>query len=291
MKNIRIYGEIGSAINAAEVVQAITDAEGEPIEMHINSLGGSVFDGYAIAAAVQRHGQVTAIIDGIAASIAAYIAANAARVIMASGAMYMIHLPEASTEGTAEDHRRAADLLDKITGELVSLFSTRTSREPGELQELLKAETWFTAAEALEMGLIDAIEGRADITPTPDGRALNFGKTYQIAAIAKQAPAAGKQTETATDKTTLDPQNASERKFSPIATASRYDALYDRLTAAAAHDDRIAYALRKADEEMRDAAAAQDAGIGYIPPYWFASESKSGTREQTPPGFTSHPRD
>lgn len=293
MKNIQIYGEIGGIVKAAEVVQAIQDAEGEPLEMHLNSLGGNVFDGYAIASAVKRHGQVTAFIDGIAASIAAYIAASAARVVMASGSMFMIHLPEASTEGTAAEHRKNADLLDKITAELVSLFSTKTSLEPARVEELLNAETWYTAAEALDAGLIDAIEGRADITPTADRRALNFGKTYQIAAIARQIPPESTQADGSQAKTTLPPTDAAERKIEAAARRTRIGQLYDYLQKAAAHDERIADALAAVEEEEIAAAAAQDCGTWTAKGTWGAYfDFKQPRKEQpeTPRGFTTYPR-
>lgn len=246
MKRLDIYGDIGSPDVDARALSQEIAATGEPIELHINSMGGSVFDGYAIAAAVQRHGQVTAIIDGVAASIAAYIAANAARVVMTSGALMMIHQPAAASEGTADDHRDTAAVLDKIQDELISVFAKRLQKKKEEAAALLRAETWYSAEEAVAAGLADAIEGRAAIGTADDGRALNFGGKYKIVAIAKDIPKPDTRSKKPVDARPVDPLDkakASGLSTAYIDTRPLTDLLRDKT------DLRIAYnsCLRAAD--------------------------------------------
>ena len=77
---LRIYGDIGQAWDAEEsndaksVVESLQKLSG-PIDVRINSFGGSVADGLAIFNALRRHqGSVTTHIDGVAYSIASLIA-------------------------------------------------------------------------------------------------------------------------------------------------------------------------------------------------------------------------
>ena len=77
---IDIYGPIGkwswddTAVSAKDVMDAVGQANGKPITLHVNSEGGSVFDGFAIYTVLRDcPSEVTAYIDGLAASAASYV--------------------------------------------------------------------------------------------------------------------------------------------------------------------------------------------------------------------------
>ena len=78
-------------ISASEVVKQIAGLKDSAIHLRINSPGGDVFDGRAIASAIAQHGNVTAWIDGLAASAATYVATAAKTVNIAEGAFFMVH--------------------------------------------------------------------------------------------------------------------------------------------------------------------------------------------------------
>ena len=120
----------------------------------LNSPGGSVFDAVAIHNALSRHaGTVTVWIDGIAASAASYIAMAGDEIVMPENAFLMIHDPSGLVMGTAADMRDMAGTLDKIAASMMRGYAARSGKPEDEIAALMSAETWLTAAEALDAGL------------------------------------------------------------------------------------------------------------------------------------------
>ena len=128
------------------------------IHLRINSPGGSVFAARAMEQALRDHkGTVIVHIDGLAASAATFIAMAGDEVIMAKGAMFMIHKAWTGMWGNANDLRKEADLLDKIDGTLAETYASKTGKELAQVANWMADETWFTAAEALEHGFATSI--------------------------------------------------------------------------------------------------------------------------------------
>lgn len=128
-----------------------------PVTLRINSPGGCVSEGFAIINAMQRHGQVSVEIDGIAASIASAIAVSGRRVSIAENALLMIHAPWMFTEGNADELRRNADTLDKFGDQLRDIYIRKSGASKATVERWMAGETWFTADEALTAGLVDEI--------------------------------------------------------------------------------------------------------------------------------------
>lgn len=127
------------------------------LNLRINSPGGSVFDGVAIYNILDRFpGRIEVDVDGVAASIASVIAMAGDEIRMASNALMMIHDPMGYTQGGAEDMRQTADLLDQIKGIIVDTYARRTKNEASVLGKMMTAETWMTAADALNLGFADS---------------------------------------------------------------------------------------------------------------------------------------
>ncbi|WP_412509216.1 head maturation protease, ClpP-related [Roseovarius sp. SYSU LYC5161] len=153
---VLIYDEIGaygvSAKGFLAELGALTDDAA--IDLRLNSPGGSVFDAVAIHNALSRHaGPVTVWIDGIAASAASYIAMAGDEIVMPENAFLMIHDPSGLVMGTAAEMREMAGTLDKIGASMTRGYASRSGKPEAEIAALLAAETWFDAAEALEVGL------------------------------------------------------------------------------------------------------------------------------------------
>jgi ATP-dependent protease ClpP protease subunit len=128
--------------------------DGVPVDLRLNSPGGSVFDAVAIYNALQRHdGTITVWIDGVAASAASYVAMAGDEIVMPANAFLMIHDPSGLVMGTAADMREMADTMDKIAGGMVRGYAARSGRTEEEIAALMAAETWFDAEAALEAGL------------------------------------------------------------------------------------------------------------------------------------------
>lgn len=161
MLDIDVYGGIGDefdegGVTAVSFVRALRDADGEDVTIHINSSGGSVFDANTMAEALRGYkGHTTASIEGLAASAASYFALTADDVVINPSALMMIHNPWDFAVGDAEDMRKKADMLDKARSTISAQYARKTGRTVDEIEELMDAETWFTAQEAVEFGLVD----------------------------------------------------------------------------------------------------------------------------------------
>lgn len=161
MLDIDVYGGIGDkfdedGVTAVSFVRALRDADGEDVTIHINSSGGSVFDANTMAEALRGYkGHTTASIEGLAASAASYFALTADDVVINPSALMMIHNPWDFAVGDAEDMRKKADMLDKARSTISAQYARKTGRTVDEIEGLMDAETWFTAQEAVEFGLVD----------------------------------------------------------------------------------------------------------------------------------------
>ena len=147
-------------VGARQFVDAITGATGS-ISLHINSPGGDVFEARTMVSALQaaraRGVKVTTYVDGLAASAASYVALASDEVVMAEGALLMVHCAWALTVGNSADMISMADLLDKIDQTIAADYSKKTGKPMPEMLALMEAETWLDANEALDLGFADRI--------------------------------------------------------------------------------------------------------------------------------------
>lgn len=159
MAEILIYDEIGGfgVRSAAFIAQLSAIPAGEDVTVRINSPGGEITEGVAIAGAIARRGGVTVAIDALCASIATVIACAGARVIMADGALFMIHNATWFAGGDADDLREAAATLEKFEEAAISAYERKTKLSRERIKTMMDAETWLTAQEALALGFVDEI--------------------------------------------------------------------------------------------------------------------------------------
>jgi len=157
---VYVYDEIGYfGVIAEDFVKEINAITAETIHIRFNTPGGSVFDGTAMYNVIRNHKSKTiAHIDGLAASISSVIALGADEVQMADNAFLMIHEPWSIVIGDSETMREEADLLDKVGSTIVNTYVSKTGASAEKMKELMLAETWMSADEALELGFIDGIE-------------------------------------------------------------------------------------------------------------------------------------
>lgn len=140
--------------------------EVDTINLHINSPGGSVFDGIAIyQMLVQHKAKINVYIDGLAASIASVIAMAGDNIYIPKNAMLMVHNPWTMAVGNASELRKQADDLDKIGQSMQESYLSKTSGKLDQetLQKLLDDETWLSADDAVTYGFADEVleENRA----------------------------------------------------------------------------------------------------------------------------------
>lgn len=168
---VMIYGTIGGGgwfdeggVTAVQMSNILRDITSANIHVRINSGGGDVFEGVAIHTLLARHpATVTTFIDGIAASAASFIAMAGDKVVSARNAMMMIHDGMTGTYGNPKTHRRAADLLDKVSDNIADMYAMRAGGTADEWRALMSVNeedgTWYTGTEAVEAGLVDELVG------------------------------------------------------------------------------------------------------------------------------------
>jgi ATP-dependent protease ClpP protease subunit len=157
-----IYDEIGYFGQTAKgLADDLRELDTDELDVHLNSPGGDIFDGLAIYQALKDHkAKVTIRVDGLAASIASVIMMAADRIVMAPKASVMIHDGWSVACGNAADLRKLADLLDKQSEIIASVYADRSGQPADFWRDRMRDETWYNADEALAAGLVDEIEGQ-----------------------------------------------------------------------------------------------------------------------------------
>lgn len=142
-----------------ETINALKDLPlDEQIELHINSPGGSVFDGFTLYNRLRQiDNQVTVHIDGMAGSIASVIAMAGDRVLISEAGSIMIHNSSIQTGGNKETLEKSAEVLQSIDELLIRIYQNKTGLRKREIIKLMQEEAVIFAKEALEMGFVDEI--------------------------------------------------------------------------------------------------------------------------------------
>jgi len=156
---LHLTGYIGEDVTEQQVLQqleALPDAE--QIEVFINSAGGSVPVGNAIAHLLRSHpAPKTAYIVGSCASMATLIALSCQRIVMDGLAEWMVHLPTTTATGRSDQLADAARISEEMERQFVQLYVQRTGMPEANMLALLRAERWLPARRAQELGFVDEV--------------------------------------------------------------------------------------------------------------------------------------
>ena len=173
---IRLYDSVDSwggwwGLSAEELADAVDalPSEVSEIRLLINSPGGDVFDGLAMMNILRAHpARVVAVVQGLAASAASFIAVGADELVMNPGAMLMIHDASTGVYGWADDLREVADLLDKISDNIAGIYASKAGGTVTDWRDQMRSEAWYTADEAITAKLADSVGVNAGDAPAID---------------------------------------------------------------------------------------------------------------------------
>jgi ATP-dependent Clp endopeptidase proteolytic subunit ClpP len=172
--SLRLYDPIDSwggdwgvsAREFGEVLDALPDDTKE-IRLLINSPGGEVWDGLAILNQLRSHpARFVAVVEGIAASAASFIAAGADELVMLRNSELFVHNAWGYAMGDAEVMREIATDLERLDRNIASVYAEKSGRPIDEWLALMGKDSFLSAEEAVEAGLADRIEGVADPAAT-----------------------------------------------------------------------------------------------------------------------------
>lgn len=171
-----IYGDITSIkwfendVCVYDLAKEIGDLNGKALTVRINSYGGEVAEGLAIYNLLKSYaGEVTTICDGFACSAASVVFMAGAKRIMPRSSLLMIHNAWTRASGDADDLRKAADDLEKITQPSVEIYTSVSNLDADEIKSMMDAETWIDADEALDYGFATEISEKAAMQSLEDG--------------------------------------------------------------------------------------------------------------------------
>lgn len=160
---IYLYDEIGGyGVDAHSFLAELNEIDAEQITLHINSVGGEVFEGMAIYQALRDHpAKVNVKVDALAASIASVIAMAGDHITMAANAQMMIHDGHVQTSGNAAELTRMVDMLERCSDNIASVYAERCGGEVGLWRDAMRVESWYSAEEAVAAGLADEVAPKA----------------------------------------------------------------------------------------------------------------------------------
>ncbi len=182
------YGEWWG-MSAKELAQALDElpAHVSSIDLLINSPGGDAFDGLAMVNVLRAHpAKVRAVVQGLAASAASFIACAADECLMAPNSTLMIHDAWGVCMGNADDMLAFGAVLDQLSGNLAEIYAAKTGGTVDDMRSAMKAETWYTAAEAVAAGLADAIDTIPEPVANDKAPAMAAPSFLEIAANANR---------------------------------------------------------------------------------------------------------
>ena len=188
--DVYIFDEIGESfwfggVSASSFIQQLQSIDTAQINLHVNSPGGNFFDGVAIMNSLRNHpSKVVVHVDGLAASAASVVAMAGDEVVMSLGSQMMVHDAGGSAMGNSETMQEMVAVLEKSSDSMAAIYADRAGGSVDDWREAMKAETWYTAQEAVDAGLAD----RVDKSSQADDIAAKFDLTVYAHAGRSAAP-------------------------------------------------------------------------------------------------------
>lgn len=221
---IYVYDEIGGwGVQAGEFASALNGlGDVKSLTVRINSPGGDYFDGVAIHNMLSQHkAKVNVVIDGLAASAATIVAMAGDTIKIGTGGQMMIHDALVATVGNAQDLREMADNLDRTSEDIAAMYARRAGGTATEWRDRMRAETRYSAEEAVESGLADEVidkcgKDKPSSAVTDDLPRLDLAKVIQDASVEPEPVITAELFRAAVDLARL---NAPASTFKPPAPA------------------------------------------------------------------------
>lgn len=196
MKTFAIYGTIIDTENERTGIEDLTPAQfrsflknlapNEELEIEINSPGGSVYGGIAIANMIRKLSasghKVSAIVEGLAASIASVIMCACDRIAVHESSLVMIHNCWSTVQGDSNAIRKEAEAMDKMNEAILSFYCSKFDLDKNELKTMMDNETWFSGKEVESFGF------DCEVIPDENGYSIAAKLKDIDFAIFKHAP-------------------------------------------------------------------------------------------------------
>jgi ATP-dependent protease ClpP protease subunit len=177
--DVYVFDTIGGwfGVTADDFVRDVAELDVDRIVLHLNTPGGDASEGVAIANVLRAHrARVEVRVDGMAASAGSVIAMAGDEVVMSIGSQLMVHDAWGFSMGNAAEMAAAQRMLDSTSDAIASTYAAKAGGTAAQWRDVMRAETWYTAEEAVTAGLADRV-ATADETGTAEGQQITPGRS------------------------------------------------------------------------------------------------------------------
>ena len=212
-----MYGTIGedfwepeNSITAKSIMDQLADMTGD-VTVRISSGGGDVYAGIDIMNALKNYdgGEVTVIVESLAASAASFIAVGGAdRVLMRASSELMIHRAWTWAEGNADEVAKTLKDLERQDTKLANIYAAKAGGTVEDWLAAMSDETWYTAEEAVAAGLADEVIAEKSTAPEPAAKLAR--RRFKFANRAAAPPPRPVHRSGTGDEETTTPSNGQE---------------------------------------------------------------------------------
>lgn len=156
--SIDVEGVIGYHVTPDDIKNKLRLADGNPIEVRFASPGGFIFPGLQIFNLFKNYeGEKTAILSGLAASMASYIPLAFDYIKAEENAVYMIHNAQIGAGGDHNALRKVADIMERMSNMLAQAYVKKTGKIEKEVKSMMDNETFLFGQEIKDHGFVDEI--------------------------------------------------------------------------------------------------------------------------------------
>ena len=167
--DLKLKGYVGGwDFNLDDVDEVLKKKSDSPVNVLIDSLGGSLSTALSISSSFAEHGNVHVHFVGMNASAATIASMGAKEITIDRSAMYLVHkcsnivfkfgqLNADSMQTLIEELQKMKNDLDKLDYNVAGLYARRCKKEPEALMQLMTTGGWLTAEDAKEWGFVDEI--------------------------------------------------------------------------------------------------------------------------------------
>lgn len=161
---IDVYDVIGTWEFNAQTFKALLKTITAPkIQLNINSPGGSVFDAFAMYDDLRQHpAEINVRVTGLAASAASLLAMAGDTIEIADNGFLMIHNAWNVAIGDKAEMASQAKLLGQVDTRLAKTYAARSGQDMADVTEMMDAETWLDAEDAVKLGFADSVGDTVD---------------------------------------------------------------------------------------------------------------------------------
>ncbi len=158
MKTFDLSGYVGMEITPAAVKEMLDSAGGEDITINLASIGGYVYDGFQVFNQFKDYpGRKVLVINGIAASMAAYISTAFDEIKVKDNSTFMIHNTQGGAIGDYRVLDKEAKELKRLNSVIGQAYVNRSGRGMAEVLGMMDEETWMYGKEIVDAGFADEL--------------------------------------------------------------------------------------------------------------------------------------